>query len=420
MKTYAVVDCNNFYVSCERAFNPKLEGKPVVVLSNNDGIVIARSSEVKALGIPMGAAVFQVRDVLKYHKVQMYSSNYALYGDLSTRIMSTLSEFEPTTDVYSIDEAFLELAGTQEEIIAQAHFLRDIIKKRIGIPVSVGIGETRTLAKAANHIAKKDSAHRGVFSLTGHANPSVMLDCLGTKDVWGIGRRIASRLALEGVMTAREFRDKPDAWIRERFGISGVRVAEELRGKKSTALTDTPEHRKSAVSSRSFGRAVTSLTELKESIAWHIASAGETLRGEGLKASSLTVFVSVKRHKYGGSYPSGLSVGLLPVTAFTPELTKSAHKILEKLFCQGAEYRKAGIMLSGLVTEKTSQASLLDATENSPKQKELMQALDAVNQKWGRGALQFASEGVERGWTTRSGFRSPRYTTDWNDLPIVK
>lgn len=420
MRAYAVVDCNNFYVSCERVFNPRLEGKPVVVLSNNDGIVIARSAEVKALGIPMGAAVFQISDILKRHKVLMYSSNYALYGDLSARVMATLSEFDATTDVYSIDEAFLELSGTREEMLTHARMLRREVGKRIGIPVSIGIGSTRTLAKAANQVAKKDASHEGVFALSGHPDPDGILDRIAVEDLWGVGRGYRARLIPEGVTTARLLRDMPDDWLKTHLGLGGLRVAWELRGKSCTGMTDRPDIRRSVVSSRSFGRAVTSLAELKESIAWHAASAGETLREEGLKASMMTVFVSAKRHAYAGRYPSGATTGLLPMTSYTPALIRSAHEVLGRLWREGADYRKAGIMLTGLVPDGRGQTGFLDAESETPARRKLMETLDGINARFGKGAAQFASEGIDRGWTMRSGYRSPRHTTSWSELPTAK
>lgn len=419
-EVYAIVDCNNFYVSCERVFDPKSENRPIVVLSNNDGIVIARSNETKALGIPMGAPVFQVRDILKEHGVLMYSSNYTLYGDMSARVMATLMELEPTAKVYSIDEAFMRLSGSRSVMIDEARSIRSEVKKKVGIPVSIGIGSTKTLAKVANRIAKKDPAHQGVFSLYRHPRMRAWLDTIEVGDIWGIGRGYRARLVAEGVETARIFRDMPDAWIQREMGACGIRIAWELRGIPCTELTNRPRLRKSVVSSRSFGRAVTSRQELGESVASHIASAAETLREEKLKASVITVFVSAKRHKYGGRYPSGGTIEALPPTSYTPTLIGLAHQVLDRLLRSGAVYRKAGVMLTGLIPEETHQTSFFDPEEDSPKRRALMEALDSVNAKWGRDTLGFTAAGVDRSWTMRSGYRSPRYTTVWSELPQVR
>lgn len=417
---WAIVDCNNFYASCERVFNPKLENRPLVVLSNNDGIVIARSEETKALGIPMGAPVFQVRNLLREHGVLMYSSNYTLYGDMSSRVMMTLMELESSTKVYSIDEAFMRLSGTRRKMIGTAKRIRAEVKRRTGIPVSIGIGATKTLAKVANRIAKKDFRHEGVFSLYRHSKLSAWLDTIEVGDIWGVGRGYRSRLLSEGVGTARLLRDMPDAWIQKTLGVNGLRIAWELRGRPCTELTHRPRLRKSVVSSRSFGRVVTLRRELGESVASHIASATETLREERLKASVMTVFVSAKRHKYGGRYPSGASIEALPPTSYTPTWIELGTRVLDRLWVPGAVYRKAGIMMTGLLPEEVHQRSFFDPDESDPRRRTLMQTLDRINGKWGRHTLQFAAAGTKRGWTMRSGYRSPRYTTSWSELPLVK
>ena len=416
---YAIADCNNFYASCERVFNPRLEGKPIVVLSNNDGVVIARSNEAKALGIPMGAPVFQIRDLLRDKRIIQLSSNYALYGDLSRRVMATMAAFIPDLEVYSIDEAFLPLPAAQAEEIALCREMRALIKQRVGIPVSIGLASTKTRAKAANHIAKKRPEYGGVFSLEAHPDPEAALSTLPVGEVWGIGRRSEPRLVGEGVLTAGDFLRKPDAWLKRRMGINGLRIAWELRGVRMPTMDIQPDIRKSVISSRSFGRPIVTLVELKEAIASHAASAAETLRGEGLKAAHLGVFLGAKRHAYGGGYPSGLGTELDPPSACTPDFIAVAHGLVEKMFCKGMSYRKAGIHCWGISPEDPVQGKLFGPDAADPRKMELMHALDKVNAKWGGDAVRFAAEGTTQAWRGRSGYRTPRYTTAWSELPRI-
>ncbi len=444
---FALVDCNNFFVSCERVFDPKLEGKPVVVLSNNDGVVVARSNEAKALGLPMGALAFEYRDFFKQHRVIVYSGNHSLYADMSRRVMSTLAEFAEEMRVYSVDEAFLffpplekrrwreapeEFVRTTvrtppapsfqegESILRQAREISAAVKKRTGIPVSIGIASTKTLAKAANHVAKRRSEFGGVFSLAGHPDPDGVLGTIEAGDVWGIGRRSAPRLFAQGVRTARDFKDKPDDWIRRRMGIHGLHVAWELRGESCGGLGAHEALRKSVISSRSFGRPVASLAELKEAVATHVASAAETLREDGLKAGVLSVFLGAKRHGYGQPYPSGLAVRVDPPTSYTPDLIRAAEFVLGKIYRRGALYKKAGVRMSELSPEGADQLRIFQPREDDPKRELLMRALDRVNGEWGSGTLKFAAEGVDRAWRSRANFRTPRYTADWDQLPLVR
>jgi DNA polymerase V len=418
-KAFALVDCNNFFVSCERVFNPKLEGRPVVVLSSNDGCVVARSNEAKALGIPMGAPVFQVRDVLRTHGVVQLSGNHALYGDLSRRVMATIAELAPDLEVYSIDEAFVPDCHPES-----ARAIRTAIRTRVGIPVSVGLGATKTLAKAANHVAKKHPEHGGVFSLADDSHADEWLEKIPVGDLWGIGRRTAPKLEQAGFRTARAFRDAPDDWIRRRLGVTGLHVALELRGVSCSTMGDRPDVRKSIISSRSFGRPVASLAELKEAIASHAASAAETLRAESLFASRVSVFIGAKRHQYGGRYPSGASIEIAPATSDTSELIHATHGILARLHRPDAAYLKAGVMLSGFVSSRSPQLNLFPAMNPvSPERlrgARMLKAVDRLNARWGRDTVRMAAEGIRRGWKSRAASRTPRYTSSWDELPVVK
>lgn len=424
MRAYALVDCNNFFVSCERVFDPKLEDAPVVVLSSNDGCVVSRSNEAKALGIPMGAPAFQCRDIFARHRVRVLSSNFSLYADMSRRVMETLFEFCPEMEAYSIDEAFLRFDAYN--MTRYCYIIGAVVKQRTGIPVSIGLAATKTLAKAAGHVAKRHPEFGGVFSLADHPRPDDVLGAIAVGDVWGIGRQYEKLLLGLGVRTALDFKLLPDATIRRRMGASGLRVAWELRGvscdDQTSSGSDPP--RKSVISSRSFGRPVTSLAELKEAVAGHVASAAETLRQDGLKTSLLTVFLGIKRHAYGTPYPSGLNVRVDPPTSDTPELIRSAHLALAAIYRKCLPYKKAGVRLSELMPESPDQMKLFGGRERDPKRRALMNIVDRINARWGRGTVKFAAEGVElrrsrTTWRARADFRTPRYTTEWSELPLA-
>lgn len=416
---FGLADCNNFFVSCERVFDPKLEGKPVVVLSNNDGVIVARSNEAKALGIPMGGPMFEWRDFLKANKVICFSGNHALYSDFSRRVMSTLSEFVREIQVYSVDEAFLPFRPASN-LVPYCREMRSEVRRRTGIPISVGLGMTKTLAKIANHVAKKHPECGGVYALHDHPDVPAVLAALPAGEVWGIGRQYEKMLIGAGVRTAGEFAAKDDDWIRRRMGVYGLRVAMELRGIPASIMAEGREApRKSVVSSRSFGRPVAAFEEMKQVIAGHAASVAETLREDGLKAESLSVFLGVRRHGYGQRYPSGHATDVTPPSNYTPDLIRAAHRALERVWSEGASYKKAGVGAFDLVPSDPVQLDVFGSDAGSPKRRSLMTAIDAVNAEWGSGTVQFAAEGVTRAWRARARTRSPRYTTDWDDLRRV-
>lgn len=419
MSIRALVDCNNFFVSCERVFNPKLEGKPVVVLSSNDGCIVARSNEAKALGIPMGSPVFEWRERLRLNSVIQISGNHSLYADISDRVMRTIAEHVSDLEVYSVDEAFLrfEPSDAFEDVCRR---IRADVRRNVGIPVSIGIGATRTLAKVGAKVAKKFSAANGICSLINHPEVEEILGAFEPGDLWGIGRQYSKLLIGSGIRSARAFRDLPDTWILRHMGSSGLRVALELRGIPCGQGSEDRKSRQSVICSRSFGRPVASLAVLKEAVATHVATAAETLRADGLKASILTVFVGARRQGYGQAYPAGKTLNMDDSTNDTPELISVTHKILTEVYQPGSSYLKAGVRLAGLSSVDASQLKFFGKIEDNPKRKAAWKAVDEINSEWGTGTLRFAAEGVARSWLPKSERRSPCYTTDWNQLLIVR
>ena len=426
MPLFALVDCNNFFASCERVFAPALKGRPVVVLSNNDGCVIARSAEAKALGIAMGQPAFECARLCERHGVAVFSSNYALYGDMSARVMTVLAGQAPALEVYSIDEAFLLLSGLPGDPVERCRDIRAEVYRRTGMPVSIGLGPTKTLAKAANREAKKNPLHGGVFSLAGHPNPGAVLARIPAGDVWGIGRRQAAKLAARGVDNAAAFAALPREWVRANMTVTGLHTLLELSGIPCFPLGQGPEPRKSVLCSRSFGRPVTAREELEEAVATHASRAAEKLRGQGLVASCALAFVQTSRFVKGApAYANSFSQAFSPATAHTPALIRAALSALSRVFRPGLAYKKAGVMLAGLERADRRQLSLFDLPspdrpEDPGRGGRLMDALDAVNARFGREALRFAASGLERPWRMRQARRSPRFTTVWEELPEVR
>lgn len=416
---FALVDCNNFYASCERVFNPKLNGKPIVVLSNNDGCVVARSNEAKALGIGMGVPEFQIRSVLRTHRVQVFSSNYTLYGDLSQRIMETLEQFSPHIEVYSIDEAFLSLLGfARRDLTEYGRQIRRTVKQWTGIPVSVGMAETKTLAKIANRIAKRNPATGGVCDLLACPDREALLEGVAVEDVWGIGPNYARLLNQHGLTTALQLRQADDQWIRKHLGIVGVRLVYELRGHSCLDLDECPAPKQGITCSRAFGRSVCTLADMEEAVSSYVSRAAEKLRGEGLAATVLTVFLMTNAFTDEPQYRNSVTCSLPVGTDTTSELIRVALKGLRSIYRDGYRYKKAGVMCTALVSASQVQPDLFDH-QDRPRSKRLMAALDAVNDRWGAGTLEYASSGLTKTWKTQFHRRSPAYTTDWNELPFV-
>ncbi|MEO6308776.1 MAG: Y-family DNA polymerase [Nitrospiraceae bacterium] len=417
---FALVDCNNFYASCERVFNPRLNGQPIVVLSNNDGCVVARSNEAKALGIGMGVPEFQIRPLLRAHHVQVFSSNYTLYGDLSQRVMETLEQFCPDLELYSIDEAFLSLSGfTSRNLTEYGHTIRSTVKRWTGIPVSVGIAETKTLAKIANRMAKHTPNTGGVFNLLACSDRDALLGRMAVEEVWGIGRNHTHMLKQHGITSALQLRGADDQWIRKRMGIVGLRLVMELRGVSCLDLEQCPPPKQSLTCSRAFGKSITTLTEMEEAVSLYTSRVAEKLRQEQLAATVLTVFLHTNEFKEGPQYSNARTTKLPIATDSTHELIGSALRSIRTIYRDGYQYKKAGVLLTGLVSINQTQADLFDQQDHV-RSKRLMSALDAVNERWGTGTLQYASSGFTKKWKTQFHRRSPAYTTHWEELPVVK
>jgi DNA polymerase V len=419
---WALVDCNNFYASCERLFRPDLVGKPVVVLSNNDGCIIARSNEAKALGIGMGEPEFKVRDLLKRHKITVFSPNFALYGDISSRIMLTLESLVPLVEQYSIDEAFIPLSGS---LAANADELALSIQARVrqwtGIAVSVGVGTTRTLSKLAGDLAKKGS---GVLRLDAAApETGQRLSAIPVDAVWGVGRRSAEKLKLRNIHTAKDLRDADGGMIKKLLNIAALNTAMELRGLACLTTSAMPAPRRTMVSSRSFGQRITEKEHLAEALSMHAALAGERLRREHLEAGGMIVHIRTARHGQGPFYDKTAEVSFAAPTSNTRLLVKAAREGLEGIFQPGFLYAKAGLVLFDLVSLHGRQASLLDLAlpnRQSERDKEVMKALDAVNRRFGRGAIRFGAEGgKDAPWRMKHSRRSRGYTSSWEELPTV-
>lgn len=417
-KLFALVDCNNFYVSCERLFRPELRDRPVVVLSNNDGCIIARSNEAKALGIDMAAPYFKTKEMIRRHKVQVFSSNYALYGDLSNRVMTILQHMEGSVEIYSIDEAFISLAvDSNFDIAAYATKIRERIFQNVGISVSIGMGSTKTLAKIANRLAKNEPCHQGVFEFPSGNHGDRFLKRLGVGDVWGIGRRSTEKLARHGIKNALHLKNADQQWIRKQLTITGARTVMELNDISCIAL-DQAANRKSVLSSRSFKKPVQDRNELKEAVATYTAIAAAKLRNQDLTAGALQVFIATNSFdKRLPPYANSQMLSLTEATAHTPSLIRLALKGLAAIYREGLGYQKAGVMLTDLSSKACRQQNLFSAP--APGSAALMTALDRVNAHWGRNTLYYAAEGINKPWAMRQDFKSPAYTTNWQELPLA-
>ena len=415
---FALVDCNNFYASCERVFNPKLENKPIVVLSNNDGCIVSRSNETKALGIRMGVPAFEVEDVLKKHNVEVFSSNYSLYADMSSRVMETLSNFNPDIEIYSIDEAFLDLAGFNCSLTDYGHRIKGTVKKWTGIPVTIGIARTKTLAKVANKIAKRSFKANGVLDLTDSPYLAEALKSLEVKDVWGVGSKTAKKLKRAGINTVFDLKNADVDWIKKKFGIVGARTIYELRGTSCYPLESNPPVRKSVTVSRGFGKPVETKKEIKEAVATYTSRVGEKLRQERLSANLITVFIATSRFNDPKKrYYNSLTYNFPVATNDTTELIQYALKAVDRLYREGYQYKKAGVVLNGLVDEDTIQFNLFDTIDRS-KSKRLMQTIDMINSR-SNTPIRWAAEGLNQPWKTKFNRLSKRYTTRWNELVEV-
>lgn len=419
-KVFALVDCNNFYVSCERVFNPRLAGRVVVVLSNNDGCIISRSEEAKAIGVKMGAPLYQAQTLLDAHRAAIFSSNYALYGDMSRRVAETLEEFTPDIEPYSIDEAFLNLDYTdgEEKLGDTGQEIRRRVERWTGIPVCIGIAETKTLAKVAVEIAKHSERARGVVNLVDPTYLKHALARVRIENVWGIGPGHARRLKAAGIKTALDLRDTDAARWRTRANVMLERVIYELRGVSCLPLELCPPPRRSLTVSRSFGAPVETLAELREAVAAYAVRAGEKLRQRKLVANALVVFLSTNRFAGETLHAPSAAVTLPCATSYTADLIVHAHRALEKIYSAGHRFKKAGVMLVGLAPAPPVQTNLFISNERADR---LMNALDQINARMGSDTISYGALGLKRrmGWQTVCERRSPRCTTRWDELLIL-
>ncbi len=422
MPVFALVDCNNFYASCEKLFRPDLKDTPVVVLSNNDGCVVARSREAKLLGIKMGVPVFQIKAEMQRHGILAFSSNYALYADLSSRVMRTLEEMAPRVEVYSIDEAFLDLTGIESAIflVEFGQQVRERIGHWIGITVCVGIAPTKTLAKLANHAAKKYPATQGVVDLTNPDRQRRLLALVPVDDVWGVGRRLSKRLNALGITTALDLANASPRAIRDQFSVVLERTVRELNGESCIELEEIPPTKKQIVCSRSFGAKVTQLELLREAVCEYATRATEKLRKEQQQAKVMTVFIRTSPFKDNEpQYSNSASGELLIPSCDTRDFIELANHLLKRIWKDGFRYAKAGVMLSDFYDPGMFQPGLFDDVSTRSNSQQLMSVLDTINQS-GAGKVFFAGQGTKKDWSMKREHLSPAYTTRWDQLPRVK
>jgi len=419
----AMVDCNNFYVSCERVFQPSLEGCPVVVLSNNDGCVISRSEEAKALGIGMGEPAYKRETFFRANGVRVFSSNYALYGDMSARVMQVLDQFSSEVERYSIDEAFVHLNGLSEKsLLNTAKIIRAQVRKWTGIPVCVGVARTKTLAKVANRFAKKVPDKGGVCLIASEEERLQLLAATSVGDVWGIGRKHARLLEAYGVRTALQLTEMPREQVRRLLTITGLGTALELSGTPCLGIDVPSAAAKSLVCSRSFGTRVVDLPSLEEALSAFVQRAGEKLRTRGLMAGAVQIFIETNRFQPGPQYAQSACRDLSEPTDYTPILQERALGMLRQIYRTGFRYQKVGVVLFDLVATRQRQCLLFESSkEQVATRKELMKALDQINARYGRDTVRLAAAGIgPKAWHMRQELRSLRYTTSWNELPVVR
>ena len=418
-QSIALVDCNSFYASCERIFNPKLLGKPVVVLSNNDGCIITRSNEAKWLGIKMGEPYFKAKKIIEKNNVNVFSSNYSLYGDISERVMEILLGFSPDVEIYSIDEAFLNFKGFKaDELKTYCTHIRSIIKKWVGIPVSIGVGSTKTLSKVANHLAKKEPEFEGVCILKDIKKINEVLKEIEINDVWGIGKKLSKFLNNQSIETAKQFINLDRGWVRKNMGVVGEKTQMELKGISCLNLELLPSKRKSCCVSRSFSQPIENINELIESIASYGSRAAEKIREENLVSQLMSVFVLTNYfNKKEKQYSNSIRMQLDFPTNNSSLIVKRAVEGLKRIFRKGYRYKKAGIILYELQNADCIKGLLDYDRARSDK---LMQSLDDINFRYGHSTLRLAAEGIEKKWRMKKEKISPCYTTRFDELMIVK
>ncbi|MFL2658855.1 MAG: Y-family DNA polymerase [Candidatus Actinomarina sp.] len=418
-KIFALVDCNNFYASCERVFNPKLEGKPIVVLSNNDGCVVARSDEAKALGIPMGAPYFKYKQLINRNRVYVFSSNYTFYGDMSARVMTSLKSLVKNIEIYSIDEAFLDISSFYYcDLDDTAREIRRLIKQWTGIPVSIGIGPTKTLAKVANRQAKKYTASN-VFDIRDEGTREEILKDLPLEEIWGISTRWGRRLQRIGIDTAYDLTQANARHVRKTISIVGERIHHELNGVSCIGIEEV-KNKKNIISSKSFGRKVIRVGELEEAVSNYVARACEKLRAQGSRAQGLYVFLRTSPFVDPEKrYSNGMSTFFTIPTSNTSKIVKEAKDLTRKLFVYGYEYQKIGVMLLDITGAENEQYSFYEY-ENYDQSDRVMGVLDGINSKYGSSTLTIGAQGIKKDWKMKSERKSAAYTTNMLQIPVVK
>jgi len=416
MKVFALVDCNSFYVSCEKVFNPALKNKPVVVLSNNDGCAISRSQEAKDVGITMGVPIFKCEALVKQYDVKVFSANFVLYGDMSNRVMSALSSFTPNLEIYSIDEAFLLLEGYENYgYLSYGRKIRSTVKERTGIPVSVGIAPTKTLAKVANHIAKDNPKMEGVFCFLNEEDIDHWLGKTPVNEIWGIGHEKALFLNRYGISNALQLKKAPDAWIQKHLTVVTLRTVRELRGIPSISLDEIQPNKKAIVTSRTFGYEVSNLVEMEEAISAYVSKASEKMRSQNSVAGYIQVFIETNPFK-GSYYRNSASIDITPPTAYTPQLVEIAKKLLSKIYKDSYRYKSCGTMLTNFTDENMVQQDFFNPIYADSSKQNLMKVLDKHNRTNNSGQLFFASEGLGKPWYMKQSRKSKRFTTRWDEL----
>lgn len=423
----AIVDCNSFYCSCEKIFKPSLTSSPVVVLSNNDGCIISRSDEAKQLGVGMAGPFFMAKPLIEKHNISVFSSNYNLYGDISWRVMEVLKQTvgEDAVEVYSVDEAFLHLEHyAADQLQTLSEYLRDTIEKWTSIRVSIGVAPTKTLSKMANRIAKQNkSASQCITILDTDEKITKALQETKVGDLWGVGRRYAEKLQQLGICTAWDLRNLTEEWARKQLGgVVGVRLIKELRGEHAIEMKDALEKKKMIATTRMFGSTVTDLQEIKEAVATYATRAAEKLRRQNGAASVISTFLVTQDKIDGPRFKHGLTISayhtLPEPTSLTHELIKPAVRLAAQLYEPGRRYKKAGVILSGIVPDTSVQANMFE--QYSSIGRFLMEQIDNINFSMRGDVVKFASAGTKRGWKMRQAFHSPRYTTRWEELCEVR
>jgi DNA polymerase V len=415
---YALVDCNNFFVSCERVFRPSLIGRPVIVLSSNDGCAVARSNEAKALGIAMGAPLFKMKNLVAEHGVECISGNLSFYGEMSQRVMSILRDMAPSIEVYSIDEAFLDLSGIpHDELKPLCQRIRKQVEQWTGIPVSIGIAPTKTLAKAASNVAKKHPEANGVYDISTFKAQRAILQRMDVGDIWGIGRATREKFHNLGMKTAWHLRECDVNHVRSLSNISVQKTVLELKGTRCFEMGEEPTYRKQIISSSSFGNAVTDIKDLKQAVATFTAKAAEKLRAEKTLARQITVYANTSPFK-GKQYANSTLITLSNATSHTGQLTQAAMQGIEQIYKSGYDFKKAGVCLGQISLEADDQMDLFSTNDNKRGDK-LMAVFDSINTLMGKSTLRYGISNPTGKWSSLSQLKSPAYTSSWDELLVV-